>query len=373
MRRIFFWAHFSMGLAAGVFILLMSVTGVLLTYERQMVAAAQNAAVETPAGAEPLSVDALADAALAAGGAPGNTLTIQRNTGNVSTLSKGRRDNVLLDPYTGETLEGAGEGMEAFFGRVMRIHRWLAFTGGRNDVGAAINGAANLVFGALLISGIVLWWPRRWKWPFVKTQLFFRRGLPNAKARHYNWHHVLAAWSFVPLFLIIVSGAVFSYSWANKLVYAAFGETPGGQGKGRVAVAAPPPMLTGDILPLDSLIAQATEDFPNWRRVSITLPKPDAATLEMSVDWGNGTQASKKRSLTVARDGSGLIGAPVGDTSSPALKARRYLRFVHTGEIYGLIGQTLAGLASIAGMVLVYTGISLAIRRLIRMRNSGKA
>ena len=34
MRRIFFWAHFAMGLAAGVFILLMSVTGVLLTYER---------------------------------------------------------------------------------------------------------------------------------------------------------------------------------------------------------------------------------------------------------------------------------------------------------------------------------------------------
>lgn len=372
MRRIFFWAHFAMGLAAGVFILLMSVTGVLLTYERQMVAAAQNAAVEVPEQADLLSVDALAGAALAAGGSPGNTLIIQRNPANVATLSKGRRDTVLLDPYTGEALEGAGEGAEAFFGRVMRIHRWLAFTGGRNDAGAAVNGAANLVFGALLISGVVLWWPRRWKWPLVKTQLFFRRGLPNAKARHYNWHHVLAVWSFVPLFLIILSGAVFSYSWANKLVYAAFGETPGGQGKRQEMATAPPPALSGDILPLDPLVAQATENFSNWRRVSITLPEPDASTLDMAVDWGNGTQASKKRSLTVARDGSGLIGSPVGDTSSPALKARRYLRFVHTGEIYGVIGQTLAGLASIAAMILVYTGISLAIRRLLRMKRSAK-
>ena len=373
MRRIFFWAHFVMGLAAGVFILLMSFTGVLLTYERQMVAAAQNAAIEAPAGADPLSVEALADAALAAGAAPGNTLTIQSDPAHIVTLSKGRRDTVLLDPYTGEVLEDAGEGMEAFMGRVMRIHRWLAFTGGRNDLGATVNGGANLVFGALLISGVVLWWPRKWKWPLVKTQLFFRRGLPNAKARHYNWHHVLAAWSFVPLFLIIISGAVFSYSWANKLVYAAFGEVPGGQGGGKGEVAAPPPELAGDILPLDPLVAQATENFSHWRRVTITLPEPNAATLDLSVDWGNGTQASKKRSVTVARDGTGLIGVPVGDMSSPALKARRYLRFVHTGEIYGFIGQTLAGLASIAGMVLVYTGISLAIRRLIRMRNAAKS
>ncbi|MEZ6001314.1 PepSY-associated TM helix domain-containing protein [Hyphomonas sp.] len=372
MRRIFFWTHFAMGLAAGVFILLMSVTGVLMTYERQMVAAAQNAAVEAPAGAEPLSVDALAEAALAAGGAAGNTLTIQRNPANVATLSKGRRDTLLLDPYTGEALEGAGEGMEAFFGRVMRIHRWLAFTGGRNEVGAAVNGAANLVFGALLISGVVLWWPRKWKWPLVKMQLFFRRGLPNAKARHYNWHHVLAAWSFVPLFLIIVSGAVFSYSWANKLVYAAFGETPGGQGGGQAVAAVTVPEMSGELLPLDPLVAQATGNFKNWRRVTITLPQPEAATLDLSIDWGNGTQASKKRSVTVARDGSGLIGAPVGDTSSPAQKARRWMRFVHTGEVYGFLGQTLAGLASIAGIVLVYTGISLAIRRLIRMKRSVK-
>nr|WP_321510193.1 PepSY-associated TM helix domain-containing protein [uncultured Hyphomonas sp.] len=373
MRRVFFWAHFAMGLAAGVFVLLMSVTGVLLTYERQMVSAAQNAAVEVPAEGEPLSVEALSEAALAAGGAPGNTLTIQRNPAHVATLSKGRRDNALLDPYTGEVIEHAGEGMEAFFGRVMRIHRWLAFTGGRNDLGAAINGAANLIFGALLISGVILWWPRRWKWPLVKSQLFFRRGLPNAKARHYNWHHVLAAWSFVPLFLIIVSGAVFSYSWANKLVYAAFGETPGGQGRGQaVAAASPPPELAGGVLPLDPLVEQATKSFGNWRRLTITLPEPDASTLDVTVDWGNGIQSSKTRNLILARDGSGLIGEPVGDVSSPALKMRRYLRFVHTGEIYGFIGQTLAGLASIAAIILVYTGISLAIRRLLRMKRAAR-
>ena len=36
-----------------------------------------------------------------------------------------------------------------------------------------------------------------------------------------------------------------------------------------------------------------------------------------------------------------------------------------TGEIYGLTGQTIAGLASAGGAVLVYTGLWLALRRLV--------
>ena len=40
-RRVLFWMHLACGVVAGVFILLMSVTGVLLTYEHQMVASAE--------------------------------------------------------------------------------------------------------------------------------------------------------------------------------------------------------------------------------------------------------------------------------------------------------------------------------------------
>ena len=374
MRRIFFWTHFAMGLAAGVFILLMSVTGVLLTYERQIVAAAQNAAVHAEAGAEPLSVNALADAAVQAGGGPGNVLALPRDRGDVVQLSKGRRETLLLDPYTGDVIPDAGASVEAFFSRVERIHRWLAFSGGRSDVGAAINDASNLLFGLLLLSGTVLWWPKKWKWAFVKTQLFFRRGLPNAKARHYNWHHVLAAWSFVPLMAIVVSGAVFSYGWANRLVYAAYGEAlPSGPAQQAEAPSAAPDVFTGTPASLDLLAEQATADFSNWQRLAITLPAAEATSVSMSVDWGNGVQAAKKRTVTLARDGSGLVGAPVGDTGSAGQKARRFLRFLHTGEVYGLIGQTLAGLASLASVVLVYTGISLAFRRLARMRRNAKS
>ena len=51
IRSAIFWLHLAVGLTMGVFILIMSVTGVLLTYERQMLRAAQNAAITAPADA----------------------------------------------------------------------------------------------------------------------------------------------------------------------------------------------------------------------------------------------------------------------------------------------------------------------------------
>ena len=43
-------------------------------------------------------------------------------------------------------------------------------------------------------------------------------------------------------------------------------------------------------------------------------------------------------------------------------------RFLHTGEYFGFLGQTLAGLASLLACFLVYTGIVLAWKRLITKR-----
>ncbi|MEZ5954181.1 MAG: PepSY-associated TM helix domain-containing protein [Hyphomonas sp.] len=375
MRRIIFWTHFVFGLMAGLFILSMSVTGVLLTYERQMVAGARAAAVERPDGAEPMDADALVAAALEAGAAPGNTLTLSSDPGAPVQLSKGRRDQVWLNPYTGEAMEEPGHALEAFFSRVEQIHRWLAFTGKRNETLAAMNAAANLVFGGLLLSGIFLWWPKAWRWPIVKAQLFFRQGLPNAKARHYNWHHVLAVWSLVPLAAIVLSGAVFSYGWANSLVYAAFGEKVPQRGRppGGAEVAAEAGPAPAEIASYDLLVAQATGDKANWKRVTLTLPAPEDADFAVTVDHGNGVQASKQKVLRLARDGSGPRAEAGAAPASPASKARRFIRFLHTGEIFGVLGQTIAGLASLASVVLVYTGISLAIRRLIRMRKAAQA
>jgi uncharacterized iron-regulated membrane protein len=40
------------------------------------------------------------------------------------------------------------------------------------------------------------------------------------------------------------------------------------------------------------------------------------------------------------------------------------MRFAHTGELGGVTGQIIAGMGCLGGVVLVCTGLSLAVRRL---------
>jgi uncharacterized iron-regulated membrane protein len=53
-----------------------------------------------------------------------------------------------------------------------------------------------------------------------------------------------------------------------------------------------------------------------------------------------------------------------------ARQIRSWTRFLHTGEAVGWIGQAIAGLASLGGCFLVYTGFALAWRRFFGKRTS---
>ena len=50
---------------------------------------------------------------------------------------------------------------------------------------------------------------------------------------------------------------------------------------------------------------------------------------------------------------------------SAGQRLRSWLRFAHTGEFYGVGGQTVAGIASCSAVMLVLTGLSLSIRRFL--------
>ena len=52
-------------------------------------------------------------------------------------------------------------------------------------------------------------------------------------------------------------------------------------------------------------------------------------------------------------------------SQTPGRQARSWVRFLHTGEALGIVGQTVAGLVSLTSMLMVWTGLALAYRRLI--------
>ena len=61
IRTVFFWIHLTAGLLAGVVVLVMSATGVLLAFEKQLVyyADTRNISLTPPPSATPLPIDAL--------------------------------------------------------------------------------------------------------------------------------------------------------------------------------------------------------------------------------------------------------------------------------------------------------------------------
>ena len=74
--------------------------------------------------------------------------------------------------------------------------------------------------------------------------------------------------------------------------------------------------------------------------------------------------------MTVDRFSGAIIRSEGFDSMDPGLRARLWMRFVHTGEYYGLSGQTIAGIASAAGIILVWTGFALTYRRFFSKRHS---
>ncbi|WP_171060817.1 PepSY domain-containing protein [Poseidonocella sp. HB161398] len=376
LRTILFWAHFAAGAVAGLFIFLMSATGLILSYEAQITEAAVRSAVEAPAGAEPLDADALIAKLALDGSGAGRTLVLDADPAVPPELRAGR-SSVRLDPYTGEVLEEAGAGTAAFFRKVTYLHRWLSLSG-PSDTGGAINGAANLVFVFLAASGLYLWLPRVMRWSQFRIRLLLRRGLPTAQARHFSWHHVFGAWALVPLFVIALSGVVISYPWASRLVYAAYGETApagrGGPGGGALPGDLAGEALTEDrALPASALLAAAGTLAPGWKTAAIALPEDGARYVTVAMDRGNGRQAAKRETLILDRATGAALGHSGIEAQSPASRARGWFRFVHTGEVYGLAGQTIGAAACLAAMVLVYTGLSLGLRRLGRMRRKAAA
>ncbi|HVF92650.1 MAG TPA: PepSY-associated TM helix domain-containing protein, partial [Blastocatellia bacterium] len=181
-RKILFWCHLPVGVIAGLVILLMSGTGVLLTYERQITAWADTRAYRPlrAQGAPRLSIETLL--ARASEGQPANsisTITLRSDPSAPAAVGLAGGRTLFVDPYTGEVMGEGSRRARDFFRFITDWHRWLGAQGEGRATARAITGACNLGFLFLVASGFYLWWPRKWAWSQAKKVLWFKSGLPG--------------------------------------------------------------------------------------------------------------------------------------------------------------------------------------------------
>jgi len=424
MRKILFWMHLAAGCTAGAVVLIMSVTGVALTYEKQMMRWADKRSLQTqPQGTAPMPVEMMIARVREQRGALPSTVTWRNGLNEPVLMSYGRDDLAYADPATGIVLGTGNQSVRGFFRVMTDWHRWLGQDGTGRATGRAITGACNLAFLFIVMSGLYLWFPREWTRRHFGAILWFRGGL-GGKARDFNWHNVIGFWCLVPLFFIVISGAVISYPWASNLVYSLTGTEPpaltkGGEGKkgggkggkrgngdlkesegqraegkrgtrdgkrggveraegkrgpggpggpgGPAGFGAAPPLD----LPLEGINAafeRAQTARGRWESITLRLPGSERAPLVFTVDEAGPGRADLRSTVTVRRDTGEVLVASDYDAFNAGRKARTWLRFAHTGEVYGMTGQTIAGIASLGGVFLVYTGIALSLRRFAAWR-----
>lgn len=120
---------------------------------------------------------------------------------------------VYINPYNGQVIH-VEDTRNEFFQLSLSVHMNLllgAFIGG------PIVGYSTLIFFLLLISGLVLWWPKKWKFKSLKKSFIMKRH-SSPKRFNYDLHNILGFYTLLPAALICVTGLVYSFEWADQSI-----------------------------------------------------------------------------------------------------------------------------------------------------------
>lgn len=408
-RTALFWLHLAAGLVCGVIIALLCLTGTALAFEKELTAWAERDArrIEAPSGTGLLgspkpSGDGGPTRESAAPGStgqetratqtnrigidelsarlreafpdakPGN-IVISRDPRAAVTFIAGRTESYYANPYTGEIRQPQSYAMARFMQRMVGLHRYLGFSGQESRPrGKLVTGVANLAFCFLGLSGLVLWWPRSLSWRALRPSIWFTQNA-TTRARDWNWHTTVGFWC-APVFIALTLTALpISFRWAAKLTYSLTG-TPlpasGPQSSGAPPPAATVPAPPNAAAPVsrDTLLATAQRELPAWQTVTFRFahqpdpakPQPATFIVREAGTW--------PRTATTTLQFDPFTGALLqrdGYADLPAArKIRAWSRYLHTGEALGKFAQFIVAVASLGGVLLAYTGLALAFRRI---------
>jgi uncharacterized iron-regulated membrane protein len=158
LRRVLFQVHLWVGIASGLYILTVSVSGSLIVFRREL------------------------DRALC--------------PGNLITTPSGREVRTVCEP--------------AFVTWMAEFHDHL----GVGRTGLLLNGLGALVVTLLCVTGAILWWPGRTRW---RRSLVLRRGM-GAQRFIWDLHNVMGFWMWLLVLLWAVTGIYFAFPAAFDAV-----------------------------------------------------------------------------------------------------------------------------------------------------------
>lgn len=119
-----------------------------------------------------------------------------------------RGTTILVNPYTAEIKQVEKSSADAFLSTMFRLHRWLLLD---TKIGRPIVGVATIIFILLAISGIVLWFPKKLKWKYIKQGLKIKTKA-NLKRINYDLHNTLGFYACIFLIIMSITGLCWSFT-----------------------------------------------------------------------------------------------------------------------------------------------------------------
>jgi sulfite reductase (NADPH) flavoprotein alpha-component len=364
LKRVLFRLHWAFGLTGGLVLAVVGVTGALISYEEELIAALNPQLRLEAHGRVPLAPDVLiARAAAAHPALQVRSYAAQTDTAAPVELRLGRPgerggERLLLDPYSGELLPPARG--SAFFDFSEQLHRTLA----AGPVGKQIVGASTAGLLLLALTGVILRWPRRWRSPRAWLRLDFA-----LRGRSLLWqlHAVAATWLLAFYVLAAGTGLWWSYEFYRNAVNALAGvppQPPPAMAAAPVANAAPPVAPVS----IDRAHAAFRAAAPAALRYSVVLPSDPAAPLEWR--YFTATAPHPRAADTLRMDpATGAVLAVQPYAELP--RGRRFIASLlplHTGAWFGAPGRLAMALASFAMPLFAITGWWLWLQRRARAK-----
>ena len=220
MRKLFLLLHKWLSIPAGLIIFIICLSGSILVFqdEIQEVANPERYFNQPPAGMVALPLDSLipiVNAQLVDNKVKDVRIFNAPNRNYAMGLAEGFRFTAYVNPYTGKIIE-IYKFRESPFFWVMSLHRWLLDD--TKKWGKYSVGIATLMFIVILITGLIVWFPKRWK-----KNKFTIETKKGRKRLFYDLHNVLGAYAFLLLLVSAATGPMWSFDWYRNGVYKLFG------------------------------------------------------------------------------------------------------------------------------------------------------
>ncbi len=312
------------------------------------------------------------------------------------SLSKPRRASLYVDQYTGE-VKGKSE-RSGFFMFMFRMHRWLldSMNPGNEGIfwGKMIVGVSTLLLVFVLISGIVIWWPRTRKALKNSLKITATKGW---RRFWYDLHVAGGMYALIFLLAMALTGLTWSFPWYRTAFYKVFGvevqqrAAQGHEQKSdaqkrdtKLAAHREKKREGNDVRKGErsrrpennhSDMYSVTSPFVYWQEIYDKLRRQNPEYKQISISSGTasvsfnrfGNQRASDR-YSFNTDNGEFTETSLYQHQDKSGKIRGWIYSVHVGNWGGMFTRILTFIAALLGAALPLTGYYLWIKRLIKVR-----